>query len=84
MKKKCSGEQPQMQRVFWCIFIEIDLSIWALMFTQRHTHTQIIHNNTEKWYGKLYDMVWDEFESGAVSMTSPYTYQTIQLLKNNF
>ncbi|MGV6830532.1 MAG: penicillin acylase family protein [bacterium] len=36
-----------------------------------------------QWYGKLYDMVWDEFESGAVSMTSPYTYQTIQLLKNN-
>lgn len=36
-----------------------------------------------QWYGKLYDMVWDEFESGAFSMTSPYTYQTIQLLKNN-
>lgn len=36
-----------------------------------------------QWYGKLYDMVWDEFESGVVSMTSPYTYQTIQLLKNN-
>lgn len=35
-----------------------------------------------QWYGKLYRMLWDEFDSEEVALTSPYTYQTIYLLKN--
>ena len=36
-----------------------------------------------QWYGKLYHMLWDEFDSEEVALTSPYTYQTIYLLKNH-
>ncbi|WP_282044040.1 penicillin acylase family protein [Winogradskyella flava] len=36
-----------------------------------------------QWYGKLYNMVWDEFDLEDTALTSPYTYQTIYLLKNN-
>jgi penicillin amidase len=35
-----------------------------------------------QWYGKLYDMVWDEFDVEDTALTQPYTYQTIYLLKN--
>lgn len=36
-----------------------------------------------QWYGKLYWMLWDEFKNDSIALTSPYTYQTIHLLKNN-
>lgn len=36
-----------------------------------------------QWYGNLYRMLWDEFEGREVALTSPYTYQTIYLLKNH-
>ncbi|WP_047546553.1 penicillin acylase family protein [Psychroserpens sp. Hel_I_66] len=36
-----------------------------------------------KWYSKLYTITWDEFESEEEALTSPYTYQTIYLMKNN-
>ncbi|MBC2845733.1 penicillin acylase family protein [Winogradskyella flava] len=36
-----------------------------------------------QWYGKLYNMVWDEFDLEDTALTPPYTYQTIYLLKNN-
>ena len=36
-----------------------------------------------QWYGKLYPMLWDEFDSEEIALTSPYTYQTIYLLKNH-
>ena len=36
-----------------------------------------------QWYGKLYKMLWDEFDVEDVALTSPYTYQTIYLLKNH-
>ncbi|WP_299129267.1 penicillin acylase family protein [uncultured Winogradskyella sp.] len=35
-----------------------------------------------QWYGKLYDMVWDEFDDDTLALISPYTYQTIHLLKH--
>ncbi len=36
-----------------------------------------------QWYGKLYNLVWDEFVSEEVALSSPFTYQTIYLLKNH-
>ncbi len=35
------------------------------------------------WWDVLYDMVWDEFEVENTALTTPFTYQTIALLKNN-
>ncbi|WP_296381338.1 penicillin acylase family protein [Winogradskyella sp.] len=35
-----------------------------------------------QWYGKLYNMVWDEFDIEDTALDAPYTYQTIYLLKN--
>ena len=35
-----------------------------------------------QWYGKLYNMVWDEFDVKDTALDSPFTYQTIYLLKN--
>lgn len=36
-----------------------------------------------QWYGKLYNLVWDEFDVEDVALTAPFTYQTIYLLKNH-
>lgn len=36
-----------------------------------------------QWYGKLYNLLWDEFDSEETALMSPYTYQTIHLLKTN-
>ena len=36
-----------------------------------------------QWYGKLYKMLWDEFDVEDMALTSPYTHQTIYLLKNH-
>lgn len=36
-----------------------------------------------QWYGKLYRMLWDEFNKEDVALMAPYTYQTIYLLKNH-
>lgn len=36
-----------------------------------------------QWYGKLYNMVWDEFDIEDTELDAPFTYQTIHLLKNN-
>ena len=33
------------------------------------------------WYGILYDMVWDEFNVDDTALDTPFTYQTIYLLK---
>ncbi|MBW1295011.1 penicillin acylase family protein [Aquimarina litoralis] len=35
-----------------------------------------------QWYGKLYRMLWDELDVEDIALTTPYTYQTIYLLKN--
>lgn len=35
-----------------------------------------------QWYGKLYNMVWDEFNVEGTALETPSTYQTIYLLKN--
>lgn len=35
-----------------------------------------------QWYGKLYNLVWDELDDEELALTKPYTYQTIYLLKN--
>jgi len=35
-----------------------------------------------QWYGKLYNLLWDEFDIKDMALTAPYTYQTIYLLKN--
>ena len=35
-----------------------------------------------QWYGKLYNMVWDEFDVEDTALDTPFTYQTIYLLKN--
>ncbi|NAS30675.1 penicillin acylase family protein [Flavobacteriaceae bacterium R38] len=35
-----------------------------------------------QWYGRLYNMLWDEFDVEDMALVSPYTYQTIHLLKN--
>ncbi|WP_179351933.1 penicillin acylase family protein [Winogradskyella vidalii] len=35
------------------------------------------------WWDVLYDMVWDEFDIENTAVDSPFTYQTIYLLKNN-
>ncbi|WP_179018648.1 penicillin acylase family protein [Winogradskyella forsetii] len=34
------------------------------------------------WWDILYDMVWDEFEVEDTALETPFTYQTIYLLKN--
>ncbi|MEM5566095.1 penicillin acylase family protein [Psychroserpens sp. AS72] len=34
------------------------------------------------WWYKLYPMIWDEFDSEAEAMMSPYTYQSIYLMTN--
>ncbi|WP_299368749.1 penicillin acylase family protein [Winogradskyella sp.] len=36
-----------------------------------------------QWYGKLYNLTWDEFDVEDTAMDSPTTYQTIYLLKNH-
>ncbi len=36
-----------------------------------------------QWYGKLYKLVWDEFDVEDTALAPPFTYQTIYLLKNN-
>ena len=36
-----------------------------------------------QWYGRLYNLVWDEFNVDATALDAPFTYQTIYLLKNN-
>ncbi|WP_138433833.1 penicillin acylase family protein [Winogradskyella algicola] len=36
-----------------------------------------------QWYGKLYNLVWDELDSEELELDSPFTYQTIYLLKNH-
>jgi len=36
-----------------------------------------------QWYGRLYNLLWDEFDSEETALASPYTYQTIFLLKNH-
>ena len=36
----------------------------------------------KQWYGKLYNMVWDEFDIEGTALDAPSTYQTIYLLKN--
>ncbi|WP_412561292.1 penicillin acylase family protein [Winogradskyella sp. MIT101101] len=36
-----------------------------------------------QWYGKLYNMVWDEFEVEDTALEKPFAYQTIYLLKNH-
>ena len=36
-----------------------------------------------QWYGRLYNMVWDEFDVEDIALDKPFTYQTIHLLKNN-
>lgn len=36
-----------------------------------------------QWYGKLYNLVWDEFDVEDTALDPPFTYQTIYLLKNN-
>jgi penicillin amidase len=33
------------------------------------------------WWTALYPMIWDEFDSDDEALTSPFTYQTIYLLK---
>ena len=37
----------------------------------------------KQWYGELYTILWDEFDDEETALTSPYTYQTIYLLKNH-
>ena len=34
-----------------------------------------------QWYGKLYDLVWDELDNEDTALDTPFTYQTIHLLK---
>ena len=36
----------------------------------------------DTWWKKLYDLTWDEFKTEDIALNSPYTYQTIYLLKN--
>lgn len=36
-----------------------------------------------QWYGKLYELVWDEFEVEDTALEKPFAYQTIYLLKNH-
>ncbi|WP_350285821.1 penicillin acylase family protein [uncultured Croceitalea sp.] len=36
-----------------------------------------------QWYGELYKILWDEFDDESTALTSPFTYQTIYLLKNH-
>ncbi|WP_281258010.1 penicillin acylase family protein [Flagellimonas meridianipacifica] len=36
-----------------------------------------------QWYGELYNTLWDEFDDENTALTSPFTYQTIYLLKNH-
>jgi penicillin G amidase len=36
-----------------------------------------------QWYGRLYNMVWDEFDVDSTALDRPFTYQTIYLLKNH-
>ncbi|WP_296312670.1 penicillin acylase family protein [Winogradskyella sp. UBA3174] len=35
-----------------------------------------------QWYGRVYNMVWDEFDVEDTALDTPFTYQTIYLLKN--
>ena len=37
--------------------------------------------NCRKWWSKLYDLVWDEYDVENVALDKPFTYQTIHLLK---
>ncbi|WP_225035592.1 penicillin acylase family protein [Winogradskyella sp. SM1960] len=36
-----------------------------------------------QWYGKLYNLVWDEMDVDDTLLDTPFAYQTIYLLKNN-
>ncbi len=36
-----------------------------------------------QWYGRLYNMLWDEFRVENTALRAPYTYQTIYLLKHH-
>ena len=33
------------------------------------------------WYDHLEELLWDEFNDEQIALTTPYTYQTIHLLK---
>lgn len=35
----------------------------------------------DAWCSSLYDLVWDEFKDKDLALTTPFTYQTIHLLK---
>ncbi|WP_422859928.1 penicillin acylase family protein [Flagellimonas sp. S174] len=37
----------------------------------------------KQWYGELYRILWDEFDDEETALTSPFTYQTIYLLRNH-
>ena len=36
-----------------------------------------------QWYGRLHNLLWDEFNVENVALKTPYTYQTIYLLKHH-
>ncbi|MDO5978765.1 penicillin acylase family protein [Flavivirga spongiicola] len=44
---------------------------------------QIAPSIWDAWWTKLYPLVWDEFNVDSVALETPFTYQTINMLKNN-
>ncbi|MDD7887209.1 penicillin acylase family protein [Flavivirga sp. 57AJ16] len=43
---------------------------------------QIAPSIWDAWWTKLYALVWDEFNSDNVALKPPFTYRTINMLKN--
>lgn len=37
----------------------------------------------EAWWQELYPLIWDEFQDNDFETISPFTYRTLELLKNN-
>ena len=75
------------------MFETMDVS--SLTSEEKEIYNQIkswdFNNNIEalgpsiwsKWYSKLYNLTWDEFDGEDEALKSPYTYQTIYLMTTN-
>lgn len=66
---KLSAEQKR-------IFDEI--SNWNYLNNTNEVGSSIF----ETWFSKLYELMWDEFDSEAQALKKPFTYQTIYILNN--
>ncbi|WP_431158563.1 penicillin acylase family protein [Winogradskyella poriferorum] len=64
---------------------EEELVVFKAIKTWQYNNdiTEVGPSIWRQWYGKLYNLLWDELDDEELALTKPYTYQTIYLLKNH-